>query len=268
MSQLVFSLKDVCFSYPGDILALKDLTLEINKGECVAIIGPNGSGKSTLLSLLDALEFPQKGTIKFLELEITEKRMRDADIQKDFRKRVGFVFQNPEIQLFCPTVREDIVFGPLHLGIQKSIIEQRLKEIADKLKISHLLDRAPHQLSIGEKKKVAIATVLIIEPEVFLLDEPTAGLDPSTTRDIINVIKTAHNNGKTIVISTHDLHIVEEISEIVHVIGNNKSIIKSGKAEEILTDSDFLQKNNLMHIHIHRHFDIKHIHPHIHSKTI
>jgi cobalt/nickel transport system ATP-binding protein len=267
MAEPVFSLTNVGYSYPGNIPALKDITLTINRGDRVAVIGANGTGKSTLLTLLDALIFPSSGSIAAFGAEITEHAMRDAEIQRGFRKRVGFVFQNPDIQLFCPTVREDIVFGPLQLGMDHDEIRKRLDAIVEKIRISHLLDRSPHQLSIGEKKKAAIASVLIMEPEVLLLDEPTAGLDPQTMRDIIDVLDTAHKAGKTVVFATHDLHIVEEIADIVHVFGNYRSIVRSGTAEEVLSDNAFLQVNNLVHVHVHRHLGVKHVHPHDHSHT-
>jgi cobalt/nickel transport system ATP-binding protein len=267
MAEPVFSLKNVCYSYPGGIPALKDVALDINTGERTAIIGANGTGKSTLLTLLDALIFPTRGTITAFGEEITERSMRDAEIQRGFRKRVGFVFQNPDVQLFCPTVREDIAFGPLQLGVDHEEIRKRLDGIAEKIRITHLLDRSPHQLSIGEKKKAAIASVLIMEPEVLLLDEPTAGLDPQTMRDIIDVIDKAHKAGKTVVMATHDLHIVEEIADMVHVFGTEKTILRSGSAEEILSDNAFLQANNLVHVHVHRHLGIKHVHPHDHGHS-
>jgi cobalt/nickel transport system ATP-binding protein len=267
MAESVFSLKNVGYSYPGNIVAIKDLMLDINKGERAAIIGANGTGKSTLLTLLDALIFPNAGSITAFGGEITERAMRDAQTQRDFRKRVGFVFQNPDVQLFCPTVREDIVFGPLQLGVDHDEIRERLDAIAEKIRISHLLDRSPHQLSIGEKKKAAIASVLIMEPEVLLLDEPTAGLDPQTMRDIIETLDQAHKAGKTVVFATHDLHIVEEIADVVHVFGNYRSIVRSGTAEEVLSDNAFLQVNNLVHVHVHRHLGVKHVHPHDHNHT-
>jgi cobalt/nickel transport system ATP-binding protein len=267
MAEPVFSLKNVCYSYPGGIPALKDVALDINTGERTAIIGANGTGKSTLLTLLDALIFPDSGSITAFGEEITERSMRDAGCQRLFRRRVGFVFQNPDVQLFCPTVREDIAFGPLQFGVDHEEIRKRLDGIAEKIRITHLLDRSPHQLSIGEKKKAALASTLIMEPEVLLLDEPTAGLDPQTTRDIIEVLQKAHAAGRTVVMATHDLHIVEEIADTVHVFGAFKSIVRNGNAEEILTDNAFLQVNNLMHVHVHRHFGVKHVHPHDHGHS-
>lgn len=265
MAESIYKLKDVSYSYPGHIPALNGLSLEIVSGERVAIIGANGSGKSTLLSLLDALIFAKCGTVDAFGKKLTEKELGNPAFQRHFRSKVGYVFQNPDIQLFCPTVREDIIFGPLQLGVDKGEILRRLASVTERMHLEHLIERSPHQLSIGEKKKVAIASVLIMEPEVLLLDEPTAGLDPQTTRDVIGVIYDAHKTGKTVVMATHDLHIAEEIADVVHVFGKEKNIIRSGKPEEILTDTEFLQMHNLVHIHVHRHLHGSHLHAHTHS---
>jgi len=268
MVERLFSLTNISYSYPGNIPALRNCTLFINRGDCAACIGANGTGKSTLLHLLDALLFPDAGTVEIFGRTLTESTMRDAEFQRRFRGKVGFVFQNPDIQLFCPTVKEDVLFGPLQLGVEKTEILSRLEYVTHRLHIAHLLERAPHQLSIGEKKKVAIASILILDPEILLLDEPTAGLDPQTTRDIISIINDAHKMGKTVVIATHDLHIVEEIATVVHVFGQEKTIIRSGTPEEILTDSLFLQSHNLIHVHVHRHLHTKHMHSHGHADTM
>ena len=262
MAEPLFSLNDVSFSYPGSLPALRGITLSIGKGERTAIIGANGTGKSTLLTLLDALIFPQRGEFLFKGAPITERRMNDAAIQKEFRKSVGYVFQNPDIQLFCPTVREDIVFGPLQLGVSKEETLRRFEKVVEVMRLSPLIDRSPHQLSIGEKKKAAIASVLVIEPDVLLLDEPTAGLDPQTTRDIIAILSGAHKAGHTIVMATHELHLVEELADVVHVFGNEHSLIRSGSPEEVLGDGEFLQRHNLVHVHVHRHLHTHHAHPH------
>jgi cobalt/nickel transport system ATP-binding protein len=262
MAEQIFSLTRVSFSYPGGITALSGVSLAINKGERTAIIGANGTGKSTLLAVLDALIFPQSGGMTFKGADMTEKGLNDAATQKEFRRSVGFVFQNPDIQLFCPTVKEDILFGPLQLGIDRNEINSRLEQVTELLHLQALLERSPHTLSIGEKKKTAIAAVLVIEPEVLLLDEPTAGLDPQTMRDIIGVLQHAHEAGKTVVFATHDLHIVEEIADVVHVFGAGQSIIRSGTPEEVLSDRMFLQKHNLAHIHVHRHMHASHLHEH------
>ena len=262
MAEPIYSLVDVDYSYPGNIPALCGLNLSINASDRVAVIGANGTGKSTLLTMLDALIFPDTGTVSFSGQALTRHAMDDAMTQRTFRAKVGFVFQNPDIQLFCPTVKEDIVFGPLQLGLPHEEILRRLDSVVERMRLSHLLERSPHQLSIGEKKKAAIASVLVIEPDVLLFDEPTAGLDPQTTRDIIAVIVDAHKTGKTVVMATHDLHLVEEIADVVHVFGDNRSIIRSGTPEEILSDHEFLKQHNLVHVHVHRHLHTIHAHPH------
>ncbi|MBU0899650.1 energy-coupling factor ABC transporter ATP-binding protein [bacterium] len=264
MSKVIFELKEVYFSYLGKFPAVCGIDMTIEEGQKLAIIGANGSGKSTLLHLLDGLIFPDKGNIKFRGKELKEESFGKQDFSLDFRRSVGLVFQNPDVQLFCPTVQEDILFGPLQLGVEKEEIKKRFDELITILNIKDLLNRAPHQLSIGEKRKVAIASSLIINPDILILDEPTAGLDPLTTRHILDLLIQANDTGKTIITSTHDLHIVEEISDFIYVFGSNRKIIKSGKVEVILQDTKLLQENNLVHIHSHRHKDKIHIHPHTH----
>lgn len=264
MSKIIFELKDIYFSYLGKFPALCGVSIAVEQGQKISVIGANGSGKSTLLHILDGIIFADKGSVKFRGQELKEDSFRDENFSKNFRRSVGLVFQNPDVQLFCPTVKEDIIFGPLQLGIEKSEIKKRLEELIDIFAIKDLLDRSPHQLSIGEKRKVAIASSLIINPDLLLLDEPTAGLDPLTTRHIMDLLIRANDSGKTIITSTHDLHIVEEISDLVYVFGQDKKIIKSGATDTILKDVNLLKATNLMHIHSHRHKDKIHIHPHLH----
>jgi cobalt/nickel transport system ATP-binding protein len=265
MQNMIFELRGVDFSYLGKFPALCGIDIDIRKGEKIAIIGANGSGKSTLLTMLDGLIFPDKGKIGYLGNEIKENDFNDADFSRNFRKKVGLVFQNPDIQLFSPTVKEDIVFGPLQLGLGKDYTRNKLEELAELLNINDLLERSPHQLSIGEKRKVALASTLIIDPDVLILDEPTAGLDPLTTRHIIDLLIRANEAGKTIITSTHDLHIIEEISDIVYVFSRDKKIVECGTADLILKNTELLQAHNLVHIHSHKHKDGSHIHPHIHE---
>src|SRR5208283_2419268 len=216
-------------------------------GEKIAIIGANGTGKSTLLHLLDGLIFPNRGELKAFGLPLTEDFINDSASSHHFRSKVGLVFQNADIQLFCPTVREDIVFGPLQLGVSDDEVRRRLLKISGMLGVEHLLDRVPYQLSVGEKRKVAIATVFAIDPDVLVLDEPTAGLDPLTVRHIIDLIVQANQKGKTIITSTHDLHIVSEISDTIYVFNKDKRIVQSGRTKDILSDRVFLEANNLVH---------------------
>jgi len=265
MANFVFELKDIHFSYLGKFPALCGIDMNIEQGEMIAIIGANGSGKSTLIHLLDGLIFPDKGSLKAFGQELKENNFNDEEFYKNFRSKVGLVFQNSDVQLFSPTVKEDIIFGPLQLGVQKREIERRLIELTETLGLKDIINRPPHQLSAGEKRKVAIASTLIIEPDIILLDEPTAGLDPATTRQIIDFIIQANTKGKTVITATHDLHIVEEISDMVYVLSRDKKIARFGQAHEILGDTDFLKEHNLIHIHSHRHKEKVHIHPHQHS---
>jgi cobalt/nickel transport system ATP-binding protein len=263
-AQNLFELKQVSFAYLGKYPALCGVDLSVRQGEKICIVGANGSGKSTLLHLLDGLIFPDKGTVKFLGKELKESDFNDPVFSRDFRKRVGLVFQNSDVQLFCPTAKEDIVFGPLQLGVAKKEIDRRLEEISCLFGIRELLGRQPHQLSAGEKRKVAIASTLMVEPEVLILDEPTAGLDPLTNRQIIDLLIQANEAGKTVITATHDLHIVEEVSDTVYVFSREKKIAACGPADLIIKDTELLKAHNLAHIHSHRHKDKTHAHPHTH----
>ena len=264
MNETIFELKDVVYSYLGRYPALSGIVLTVKSGEKIAVIGANGTGKSTLLTLLDGLIFPDKGTVSAFGRELSEGLFGDEEFSRFFRRKVGLVFQNPDVALFCPSVREDIVFGPLQLGVAPDEVKRRLGTLAKDFDIAHLLDRAPYQLSIGEKRKAALASVLAIDPDVILLDEPTAGLDPLTTRHIIDLILEANSKGKTIITATHDLHILGEISDTIYVFDKSKKIIKHGTPEEILSDNELLSANNLLHIHPHKHKDKIHAHPHVH----
>lgn len=264
MAEQIFKLKDVHFSYLKKYPAICGIDMDIFGGQKIAILGANGSGKSTLLQLLDGLVFPDKGSICAFGRSLDDSIFNDADFSRSFRSKIGLVFQNPDTQLFCPTVRDDILFGPLQLGMDKAKMKQLTEQIISSLGIGDLLDRAPHQLSVGEKRKVSIASTLAIDPEVLLLDEPTAGLDPQTARHIMDIIIQANESGKTVITATHDLHIVEEIADTAYVLSRSKTIVWHGAVEELLADTELLQSNNLMHIHKHRHKDAVHIHPHQH----
>jgi cobalt/nickel transport system ATP-binding protein len=255
MSDAVFELEAVSYSYLGRFPALKSVSLSIQRGQKVALMGANGSGKSTLLSLLDALIFPDQGSIRFMGQPLAEPRLDEGDFSADFRRKVGLVFQNPDVQLFCPTVREDILFGPLQLGMGPAEAQKRLESLAVSLGILHLLDRAPHQLSLGERRKVAFASTMATDPEVLLLDEPTAGLDPLTTAHILEMLLKAAAAGKTVITATHDLHIVEAISDEVYIFGQDKGIAGHGSPKAILADTEMLRANNLVHAHPHLPWD-------------
>jgi len=264
MNEIIFELKDVHYSYLNRYPAMCGIDMTIQRGENIAVVGANGTGKSTLLYLLDGLLFPDKGKVMAFGQELSEQSLIDEQFSHSFRSKVGLVFQNADIQLFCPSVREDISFGPLQLGIDEDEIKKRITNISGLLDIQQLLDRSPHQLSIGEKRRVAIASVLAIEPDVLLLDEPTAGLDPLTVRHIVDILLEAKSRGNTIITATHDLHIVAEMADIVYVLGRDKKIFASGNASDILSDEELLRNNNLIHIHSHKHINVIHNHSHLH----
>jgi len=264
MDKVIFELENVSYSHSGKFPALRSVDLTVKSGDKIAILGANGTGKSTLLELLDGLIFPQSGSIKIFSKKLSERDFDNEEFAREFRKKVGFVFQNPDVQLFCPTVEEDIFFGPLQLGVDLNKVQARFDRIVEKLHIKHLIKRMPHQLSLGEKKKVSIASVLVIDPEVLLLDEPTAGLDPRTCRELIDLIDEYHAQGRTVITAMQDLHIVPDMADKVFILNEENSIAVTGSCEEILAQQQLLEKFNLAHIHKHKHDGSWHNHPHQH----
>ncbi|MDQ3323090.1 MAG: energy-coupling factor ABC transporter ATP-binding protein, partial [Acidobacteriota bacterium] len=215
-SKNVFEARNVTFRY-NDVTALDDLSVSIEQNKRIAILGANGSGKSTFLRLLDALYFPDKGTITAFGEHLTEEAFRDDAFAFGFRRRVAFVFQNPDVQLFNPTVFDEVAFAPLQLRWTKEEILKRVGETLEMMEIAHLKDRSPHRLSGGEKKRVALASVLILDPEVLLLDEPTAALDPKSQSRVVDFLVGWAGAAKTVVTATHDLDIVEDIADYCYV---------------------------------------------------
>jgi cobalt/nickel transport system ATP-binding protein len=243
----VFQLRSVAFSY-GPVPALKDVSLTISSGQRIALLGANGSGKSTLLRILDALYSPSEGEIYYEGELLSETCFNDEAFSFRFRRNVGLVFQNPDVQLFCPTVFEEIAFGPLQLRWPKEQIRHKVWEIMELLKIAHLRDRPPHHLSGGEKKKVALASVLVLDPQVILLDEPSAALDPRSQAQIIEFLMNWNGASKTIITATHDLHILEEIADRCFVFDEGR-ILAEGRPDEVLSDQPLLRRSNLVHAH-------------------
>jgi cobalt/nickel transport system ATP-binding protein len=261
---ILFQLENLHYAYLDRFPALNIDQMLLTRSSRVGLIGANGSGKSTLLKLLDGLYFPQSGWIRFDGDELTEERFRDETFHYGFRRRVGFLFQDPEVQLFSPTVWDEICFGPLQLGWEKEKVRSSAEKTIEQFGLQSLRDRPPYRLSIGEKKKVALASVLVIDPEVLLLDEPTAALDPRTQSVLLELLHQWGENHKTIVTSTHDLSILKEICDRVFVMQDG-SIVHEGTPEEVLDNQDLLEKTNLIHEHTHRHEKIVHLHPHTHD---
>jgi len=264
----IFELRDVSFTYGDRFSALCGVSLKIRKGDQVSIMGANGSGKSTLLSILDALIYPTSGEFLAFGQPVTEEAfdsMAGNEFAACFRKKVGFVFQNSDAQLFSPTVFEEIAFGPLQLDMKPPEVKARVEEVMSMIGIEKLRDRAPHTLSGGEKKKVCIASVLATNPDVLLLDEPTAGLDPRTQLWLIELLHELGHAGKTIVTATHDLDAIEHISSRAIVMGEDHRIRIDGWTHKIVNDLELLLSTNLIHKHMHRHGAITHQHIHAHE---
>src|ERR1035438_1970423 len=259
----MFELRDVCFEYDG-IPALHGLSVQIAEGESVALVGANGCGKSTLLRLLDALCFPSGGTVSFSGQPLTPEALHQEKFALSFRRRVALVFQNPDVQLFNPTVFDEVAFGPLQMGWSSAEVIAKVDETLQLMGISHLRDRAPYRLSGGEKKRVALASVIVLDPEVLLLDEPTAILDPRSQSQLIDLIQQWKGSSKTVITATHQLEIVEDIADRVFVLEQG-SVAANGLARDILSDSDLLLRANLVHAHRHSHGTMTHSHPHLHS---
>ena len=267
--ETIFDLRNVSYSYVGKILALKDVSLKINRGERVSIIGSNGSGKSTLLAILNGLVYPTSGEFYAFNNQITEEvfdAIKDNEFRSYFRTKVGFVFQNSDVQLFSPTVFEEIAFGPLQLNIPPREVRTRVEEVLEMMEISKLRDRSPHTLSGGEKKKVCIATVLVNNPDVLLLDEPSAGLDPRTQLWLVELLQDLGHAGKTVVTATHDLEIIDMISKRAIVMGEDHSVKMDYNAKTVLCDYELLMASNLINEHMHIHGKLVHEHLHDHEE--
>lgn len=199
----IIELSHIKYSYE-DALALNDISLKINTGEFIFLTGPNGCGKSTLFKLLNGLIFPQSGTYLFDNQEINEHSLKNMLFAKKFHKRLGYVFQNPEVQLFNPTVYDEIAFGPRQMNLSSEEVDARVNSLIEFLQIQKLINRAPYHLSGGEQKKVAIAAVLALNPDVIIMDEPLNGLDNKSREWVKTFLQEFSKSGKTLLIATHE----------------------------------------------------------------
>jgi cobalt/nickel transport system ATP-binding protein len=260
---LMFRVDEVTFRY-GSVVALNNVSLDIQEGRRSALLGANGSGKSTLLRMLDGLCFPDSGAISFRGDKIDPVSLEDDKFALAFRRRVGLVFQNPDVQLFNPTVFDEVAFGPLQMRWSKNEIRERVETTLATMEITHLKDRPPHRLSGGEKKRVAIASVLVLDPEVLLLDEPTAALDPRSQSQIIDLLIGWGEGKKTVITATHDLGLVEDIADDCFLLQSG-TLVAHGAPAGILENETLLRSSNLIHEHRHAHPALGiHTHPHTH----
>ena len=241
----MIKLENVYFSYK-DKIALRDINIEIKEGESVALIGPNGCGKSTLLKILNGILNPNEGKYVFDDDEITEKKLNDSTFSKSFHKRIGFIFQNSNAQLFCSTVYDEVAFGPRQMGLSEDEVQSRVNDCLELLYIKDLKDREPYNLSGGEKKRVAIASVLSLNPEVLVLDEPLNEIDPKGKKFIRELLIKLNESGKTIICSTHEFGYVKGVFKRGIVFSEDNHIIKDDDFEKIFEDIEFLEKNNIL----------------------
>jgi len=258
----------VHYAYEDGVPALCGASLAAAPGERIVVLGANGCGKSTLLKLLGGLIFPQKGSYRAFGREITEPLLSRDPFGMFFRKEIGILFQNSDAQLFNPTVEDEVAFGPLQMNEPPDSVGAKVRAALDAFGLGPIAGRPPFALSGGERKKVAIASVMVMDPRVLLLDEPTAGLDPRSSRELVDAIVGAEEAGKTVITATHDLHIVSEIATRVLVFGEDRRILASGSPEEILTDRPLLLAANLVHRHRHAHEDYWHAHEHDHPDVV
>ena len=245
-SNPVFEFHETSYGYDARYPALDRVSLMVKPGERLAILGSNGCGKSTLLKLMDGLYFPGGGSILAFGAPLTEAAFSDDQFNFEFRRKVGLVFQDSETQLFMPSVWEEIAFAPLQLGFGHRETVERVEWVLKSLQIEKLRERAPHQLSGGEKKRVALGSVLSLSPEVWLLDEPTAGLDPRSAAWLTAFLDAQAREGKTIVIATHDLGLVEKNTDRAYVLNESHRVQMEGASREILANATALRDANLI----------------------
>lgn len=239
----MIEVKNIHFKYTKEWV-LKNINFSISKGEKVALFGVNGSGKTSLLKLLDGLIFPQKGEILFEGRKVTKQSLKDKDFRREFRTSVGLLFQNPDVMLFNPTVYEELSFGLKQL--QQKNPDEKVNYWAEKLKLSALLDKSPVKMSGGEKQRIALASIVILEPKLLLLDEPFSSLDPIATGWLIDFLNSLDS---TLIMALHNMELAREITERVIVLSENHEIIYDGDIDNFANNKDKLVKAGLWHRH-------------------
>jgi cobalt/nickel transport system ATP-binding protein len=235
MSHHIVAVTELEYQYPDGTRALNGINLMIHHGESVAIVGANGAGKSTLLLHLNGYHTPQQGTVQIGDFPVTKKTLPEV------RRTVGMVFQDPDDQLFMPTVMDDVAFGPRNLNLPEETVQQKVTAALEQVDALHLKDRPSHRLSGGEKRAVAIASVLSMTPNILVMDEPTTGLDPHARRLLINRLESFTH---TKIIATHDLDLVLDLCQRTIVIHGGK-VMADGATEDIFQDSELLVKSHL-----------------------
>ena len=236
MNENVLTFEDVRFSYPGRPASLKGISFSIKKGKKVAVVGPNGAGKTTLLLMCNGTLVPENGKIFVNGEEIAYDRASLRDV----RTRVGLVFQNSDSQLFAPSVFSDVAFGPMNLHLPEEEIRERVSDSLFAVGLAGYEKRPPHHLSGGEKKRVAIAGILAMRPDILVADEPTASLDPATAAEIMDLLDELHEDGTTILLSTHDVELAYRWADEVILLADGK-VLHQGQPAEVFTDYDLMK---------------------------
>ncbi len=260
----MIEIKEVYYSYSG-ANALNNISLQIGKGDAIALLGPSGSGKSTLLKLINGIISPDRGVYKFNDEIITAKKLQDHVFSKSFHRNMGFVFQNSDTQLFCADIYDEIAFGPRQLGMDEEEIEKRVQDCLSLLDLQEFKNRTPYHLSGGEKRKVAIASVLSLNPEILVLDEPMTGLDPRTQRWLAEFLVRLNRAGKTLILSTHNLELVSEISSRAVLFDEDHKLAADRPTAELLEDVELLRSVNFVDKYYHYHEGKEHRHFHDHN---
>lgn len=240
MEQIHLETKNLSYTYHDGTQALKNVNIKIRKGEKIAIMGPNGAGKSTLFSHFNGLNEPTSGHV---EID-GEKIIFERDELIKVRQKVGIVFQDPNDQLFAPTVKEDVAFGPMNLGLDYDEVEKRIRESLEMVGMSGFEEKTPHHLSGGQQKRVAIAGIIAMRPDIMILDEPTAGLDPEGVDKVLDILNNLNNEGISIVISSHDIEMVNQFADKIFVLHDGE-IIAEGDKHQIFSDKELLKKAHL-----------------------
>jgi cobalt/nickel transport system ATP-binding protein len=241
---------------------VEDVSFEVRPGERVVVLGVNGCGKTTLLRLLDGLAFPAAGEVRYAGRRLDAAALSEAAFRRTFRGEVGLLFQNVDAMLFNPTVEDEIAFGPRQLG--QGDVAGRVARWAETFEVAGLLARAPFELSGGEKKRVALAALLAVEPKVLLLDEATANLDPASVGRLVDVL--AGIRGLTVIATTHNLSMADELGDrAVLLATGRKGVLYDGPAHDLLHDERLLVESGLAHRHAHRHGGQVHAHYHVHD---